>query len=105
MHQDGCFSLFQIREQIFSTCVIKLLFYSNLKLADLETFSKTLMTYCRSSHHGSAEMNLSSIHEEAGLIPGLTQWVKDLVLPRAVVKDADVAHIWRCCGCGVGQQL
>ena len=34
-----------------------------------------------SSHHGSVEMNLTSIHEDAVLIPGLAQWVKDLVLP------------------------
>ena len=41
-------------------------------------FFQCVFIYQRSSHCGSAEMNLTSIE---GSISGLTQWVKDPALP------------------------
>ena len=49
--------------------------------------------YFRSSCCGAGERNPTSIHENADSIPGLTQWVKDPVLPNVAVQVADAVQI------------
>ena len=68
-------------------------------------FSLKLEALIRSAYRGSVETNLTSNHEDAGLIAGLAHWVKDLKLLWAVVQVTDAAQIWGCRGCGVGCRL
>ena len=66
----------KLKEFITTKLALQKMLKGHLKLKTKDT---------RNSYHGSVETNLPSIHEDAGLIPGLIQWVKDPVLPWAVV--------------------
>ena len=51
-----------------------------MRLRQLITFMVIKAGVSRSSCHGSVVMNPTSIYEDVGSIPGLTQWVKDPTL-------------------------
>ena len=45
------------------------------------TETQVKMKWFWSSRRGAAETNLTRMHEDAGSLPGLAQWAKDLALP------------------------
>ena len=67
---------------IFFHCSVFLHKTSFQPVSGLEVTTDTHLEreYPGSSPHGSAVMNLTSIHEVADLIPSLAQWIKDLAL-------------------------
>ena len=81
-----------IRNSVTICCVDKLKY--NLDLVYVKTSENTLHSFlCKKPHQiepfkrhmreflpGAAETNPTSIHEDAALIPGLTQWGRDLAL-------------------------
>ena len=69
---------------MFNFLVIKKRTYTIIFLYQFSRYSLKEISL-RSSHCGSVVMNPTSIHEDAGSIPGLVQWVMDPVLLLAVV--------------------
>ena len=63
---------------------IKKLAFSICKNPSYQTFMWRMLIIW-SSHYGAVEMKLTSNYEDAGLIPGLAQWVRDLALPWAML--------------------
>ena len=63
-----------------STCIPSI-FKTGFRLSAVVGRMDVKDSIFRSSHCGAAEMNPTRNHEVFGSIPGLSQWLKDPVLP------------------------
>ena len=68
------YTLFYVLYMYTYVCIFLFRFFPyNKLLQNIESLG--------SSHYGLAVMNPTSIRKDLGSIPGLNQWVKDLVFP------------------------
>ena len=88
----------------FGTCVFEVLWESQVG-SYIQEFRGRITVWVRVPIMAQWLTNPTRNHEIEGSIPGLTQWVKDSALQRAVVWVTDSARIPRCCGCGIGWRL
>ena len=83
----------------------------NIKIRLSRMFNQVVQGHLTVEKIGEVPLWLSrlrtwhSFRNDASLIPGITQWVKDPALPQAAPQVTDGAWIQFCCGYDVGQQL